>query len=108
MALMRTLAILPLLLLACGDTATGGVAGDPPPGIGEAIYNGQCATCHGRNGGMGLNGAKDLRTSTLAREEAIAVVTEGRGLMMPYKTQLTKKEIEAVVDHVLTLRTKPE
>lgn len=108
MALMRSLLLLSVLLIACGDAATSSVAGDPPPGIGEAIFNGQCATCHGRKGDMGLNGAKDLRASTLTREEAIAVVTDGRGLMMPYKAQLTKKEIAAVVDHVLTLRAKAE
>lgn len=108
MALMRALLLLPVVLLACGDAATTAVAGDPPPGIGEAIFNGQCATCHGRKGDMGLNGAKDLRASTLSREEAIAVVTNGRGLMMPYKAQLTEKEIAAVVDHVLTLRVKAE
>lgn len=105
---MRTLLLLPVLLLSCGDAPTTGAAGVPPPGIGEAIFNGQCATCHGRKGDMGLNGAKDLRVSTLTRAEAIAVVKEGRGLMMPYGTQLTKKEIEAVVDHVLTLRAKAE
>ena len=65
-----------------------------------------CATCHGRTGDLGMNGAKDLVTSTIPRDEAIAVITSGRAGMMAYGTMLSKKEIAAVTDHVLTLRTK--
>lgn len=52
-----------------------------------------------------MGGAKDLRVSAIKREEAIAIVTQGRNTMMPYKTVLKPEEINAVVDHVLTLRT---
>ena len=51
-----------------------------------------------------MNGAKDLGLSSLTRVEMIAMVTNGKGAMMPYKNVLTPKQIEAVVDHVRTLR----
>jgi hypothetical protein len=34
----------------------------------------------------------------------IAMVTNGKGAMMPYKNVLTPKQIEAVVDHARKLR----
>ncbi len=95
--------ILLVALLACGNTSTSGIDA-PPPTEGEMVFNTNCAMCHGRKGDLGMNGAKDLSVSTLSRDEAIALVTNGKGTMMPYGKTLSKKEIEAVVDHVLTLR----
>ena len=51
-----------------------------------------------------MNGAKDLTASVLTREQMIAMVTHGKGAMMPYKNVLTAKQIELVVDHARTLR----
>ncbi len=94
------------VLLACGSTAVDGTEA-PPPGEGEMVFNTTCATCHGRKGDLGMGGAKDLVTSILKRDEVIAIVTNGKGAMMPYGTTLSKKQIEVVVDHVLTLRAAP-
>ena len=72
---------------------------------GMRIYEQHCALCHGHEGGMMMGGAKDLRISTIKREEAVAIVTQGRNTMLAYKNVLKPEEIHAVVDHVLTLRT---
>jgi hypothetical protein len=53
---------------------------------------------------MGVGGAKDLSVTTLSRDSMIAVVTHGRGAMMPYGELLKRKQIQAVVDHALSLR----
>lgn len=90
-------------LLACGS-ATVDDAEAPPPTEGEMVFNANCAMCHGRKGDLGMSGAKNLVTSTLERKDVIAMVTSGKGAMMPYGTTLTKKQIEAVADHVITLR----
>lgn len=90
------------VLLACGGAPNG--TADAPPSQGEMLYNTHCATCHGRSGDLGMNGAKDLTRSTLARAEAIAVITNGRAGMMPYADRLSEQEIDAVADHVITLR----
>ena len=52
---MRTmLALLPMMLIACGDkgddTAGGGVAVDGDAANGEALYASSCAGCHGTDG----------------------------------------------------------
>ncbi|MFN3874422.1 MAG: c-type cytochrome [Flavobacteriales bacterium] len=91
-----------VLMLAC---ASGGADGAPK---GQQIYRMHCELCHGRDGKLGLNGAKDLSASTLTRAEMIAQVANGKGKMMPYKGVLTAKEIEAVVDYARALgKSKP-
>ena len=98
-----------VLMVACGSSAPEDVnAQAAPPRPGETIYKAQCTMCHGRGGDLGLSGAKDLTVSTLTKAEAIAMVTTGKGGMMGYGTQLSKQEIAAVVEHVLTLRKAAE
>jgi mono/diheme cytochrome c family protein len=92
-----------LLLLACGSSTStdGGMEKDRPTG--KQVFNMNCSLCHGRDGKLGLNGAKDLTATTLTKAEMIALVNHGKGVMMPYKDVLTAQEIDAVVEHVRTL-----
>jgi len=101
--------VLTTLVLSCGweaSSATLARAADGPGG-GAELFNANCALCHGRKGDLGMNGAKDLTVSTLSRPEMIALVSNGKGVMMPYKNVLTPKQIEQVVDHARTLRKAP-
>lgn len=100
-------AIVPVLLLfllpvlnACGTPEQP----PPPPRSGADIYVLLCTPCHGIAGNAGVAGAKHLDSSTRSRDEMLHIVTNGKGAMMPYRNQLTSAEIEAVVDHALTLR----
>ena len=92
-------------LIACGSSDVGNVgeAAKMPASRGEMIFNSHCTLCHGEDGKLGIGGAKDLTASILTKEEIIAVITAGRGTMMPFNTILSKDEIEAVADHVLNL-----
>jgi outer membrane protein assembly factor BamB len=86
-----------------------GLGGDPPgdPGPeepdGEAIYQANCASCHGADGSGGngppLQGIGDVHTI----EELVAVITEGRGGMPAWRDELTPEEIEAVAGYVATI-----
>ncbi len=100
------LVLLGSVFLACGSSAEPQHANGAAPGEGELLYNMQCANCHGRKGNMGVGGAKDLSVSTLSRDSMITVVTRGRGTMMPYGELLDRKQIQAVVDHAMSLRTR--
>lgn len=98
------LAVVTTTLLACGN----GASSDPieagaGASKGEQLYRMQCVLCHGADGKLGFNGAKDLTASALSRAEMIARVSEGKGVMQPYKNMLAPKEIEAVVDYVRKL-----
>ncbi len=95
---------LTLLMLACSSgEAPVELGADSGTSKGEQIFRMNCTLCHGADGKLGFNGAKDLTKSTLTKEEMIARVRDGKGVMMPYKNMLTAKDIEAVVEHVRSL-----
>lgn len=71
---------------------------------GKKIFNTYCILCHGADGKLGLNGSKDLTISTITTEERIIQVTNGKGLMTPFKEILTEAEIKAVVSYTETLK----
>src|SRR5262245_49924012 len=66
---------------------------------GMAIFRKYCIACHGADGTLGLNGAKDFRQSTLTLEERIDVITHGRKLMTPFGEMLSPQEIKAVAEY---------
>ncbi|MDX9749556.1 MAG: cytochrome c [Flavobacteriales bacterium] len=104
------LALLGLVaLLACGggDTAQAGAAAPRADAAvdGRQLYVSNCQLCHGDDGKLGLNNAKDLTASTLSRAEMVAIVKYGRNAMTPFRHILSPAEVDAVVDYVRTLKT---
>jgi cytochrome c6 len=71
---------------------------------GIEIYKTRCVSCHGADGTMGANGAKELPSSPLDASQRIEVVTYGRKIMPGFKGMLSKEEIKAVVDFTMTLK----
>jgi mono/diheme cytochrome c family protein len=67
---------------------------------GEQIYKAACTVCHGVDGKLGINDAKDLTASSLSHADKVKIITEGKGLMTPFKGQLSDSEIEAVATYV--------
>ena len=78
-----------------------GVANATP---GLKVFKTYCVTCHGADGKLGLNGAADLSASTLSKDEAVNVITNGRKVMAPYKSILSPQQIDEVADYIITLR----
>lgn len=99
---------LPLLaLLACGGGETQAAQADlSAPPNGKAIFKQYCVTCHGADGKLGLNGAKDLTQSQLDLDGRIAIVTNGKNMMTPYGEILSPQEIESVARYTLLLKKK--
>jgi cytochrome c6 len=81
----------------------GTAAADSAPD-GGAIFRKNCVTCHGTDGKLGLNGAKDLTRSELPAESRVAIITNGKNLMTPFKALLSPEEIQAVAAYTLTLK----
>lgn len=71
---------------------------------GMAVFRQKCVTCHGADGALGLNGAKNLGESTLSLEERINIITNGKKLMTPFGTLLSPEEIKAVAEYTQTLK----
>jgi cytochrome c6 len=82
-----------LALLACGSSETRAAQADvSAPPNGKAIFKQYCVTCHGADGKLGLNGAKNLTESQLDLDGRIAIVTNGKNMMTPYGEILSPQE----------------
>lgn len=73
---------------------------------GKKIYKNYCVTCHGLYGDMGASGAKNLTESTLSLEERVEIITNGKGVMTPFKDLLNEEKIKAVAEYSMTLKKK--
>ena len=71
---------------------------------GLAIFRRHCIVCHGADGKLGLNGAKDLSASERSLPERVEIITKGKNLMTPFGAILSKEEIEAVANYSLSLK----
>ena len=71
--------------------------------VGKALYESYCRNCHGDNGDAGLSGAKNLRVTALSTEEQAAIIVNGKGVMPGFKN-LSSNEVQAIVQHVQSLR----
>lgn len=74
------------------------------PVDGKLIFENNCVLCHGADGAKEYNGAANLHTSMLDKNNIISIVTNGKNTMMPYKELLSAEEIEAVSTYIITLR----
>ena len=70
---------------------------------GKTVYKTYCVACHGIDGKLNLNGAKDFTQSTLAIAERKNIITNGKGLMTPFKEVLSEEEINAVAAYTMEL-----
>ncbi|MCX7744260.1 MAG: cytochrome c [Flavobacteriales bacterium] len=71
---------------------------------GKNIYQRECVLCHGEEGDKGVAGSAHLTQSSLTLEERIYVISNGRGIMQPFKNKLTPGEIEAVARYTQELK----
>ena len=89
-------------IYACANKGSDGQSNSAS--LGATVYKKYCIVCHGVDGKLGLNGAKDLTVCKLTEAERIVQVTEGKNLMTPFKSVLSQEEIKAVVAYTLTLK----
>lgn len=93
--------ILAAFIYACANK---GGADNSNAAVGAKVYKQYCIVCHGVDGKLGLNGAKDLTVCKLTEAERIVQVTEGKNAMTPFKNILKPEEIKAVVAYTFTLK----
>lgn len=93
-----------VVLAACGGGGSKVSAAEIAKG--KETYSKLCVACHGSNGNMQLNGAKKFGESTLDLDGRIAVITNGRNMMTPYKGILSEEEIKNVAAYTVELTNK--
>ena len=76
--------------------------------LGEKLYKNKCVICHGIKGDLQFNGAKNIQDSELTLEERIVLITDGKGLMTPFKGILDEKESKAVAEFSMKLTKAKE
>jgi cytochrome c6 len=92
-----------MLVFSCGNTA--GPEGSMATSDVAKLYSIRCAMCHGDNGKLGLAGASDLSISQMTMEERIAIITNGKGTMTPFKDMISAAEINSLAEYIGTLRS---
>lgn len=90
-----------LCLAACGPASADSSANSTIVD-GAQLFKKHCVLCHGADGRLGLNGAKDLSQSTLSLEKRKILITHGKNLMTPFANVLAPSEIEAVANYTLS------
>lgn len=68
------------------------------------LFRKECAVCHGRDGNLTIDGAKDLTQSDLGKEEIAVVIKNGKGAMPSFGHILSDEEVQGLVAHVYGLR----
>ncbi len=75
---------------------------------GKHIFQKNCVLCHGSDGSLEMNGAKDLSKSTITLDQRITQITNGKNLMTPFKGILSEKEIAAVAEYTMSLKASEQ
>jgi mono/diheme cytochrome c family protein len=69
--------------------------------LGENVFKTNCVICHGQDGKLAVNGAKDLALSKMTVEKRQVIISEGKNLMTPFKSLLSEEKIKAVAHYTL-------
>lgn len=69
---------------------------------GKQIFEEKCTLCHGSDGKLGLNGAKDLTVSQMGHNDIISLIANGKNSMPAFNSTLSQEQIEAVAAYVET------
>lgn len=93
-----------LTLIACLAACNARKADKDELAEGKALFERYCAVCHGTDGKLGLNEAKDLTVSELTLEERITLMKNGKNLMTPFEGILTEDEMRKIATYAITLK----
>jgi mono/diheme cytochrome c family protein len=67
---------------------------------GKALYEVNCASCHGGDGKLGMSGAKDLSVSTLDTNGMKEIIIHGKGVMPA--AQVNEAQATAISEYVIS------
>lgn len=73
---------------------------------GKIIFQNNCIRCHGYEGNLGKQGAKNLQVSQLNDSQLLTIISNGKWAMPKWKKVLTPEQLSAVTQYVKTLRRK--
>ncbi len=95
--------ILLAFVIACASKEKSS-SGSPSVAEGEQVYKKYCILCHGADGKLGINGAKDLTVCKLTVEERENQIKKGKNAMTPFEGILNETQIKSVASYTMTLK----
>jgi len=95
--------ILCLLLTGCQSNDGREERGSAQPMDGRALYQRNCAVCHGVVGQRQI-GRTTLRDSRVSESEAWQIINRGQMPMPGFEDKLTEEERQKIVEFIFTLR----
>lgn len=96
-----------LIVLTC--YCAGNVAAQPTKTTfenGRIVFQNNCIRCHGYEGNLGKQGAKNLQVSKLNDSQLLEIISNGKWAMPKWKKLLTPEQLSAVALYVKSLRNK--
>ncbi len=69
---------------------------------GQALYDDQCASCHGKTGGGGFGPSLEGIGDRMSEEEEADIIANGQGSMPAFGGDLSSEEIAAIVAYTRT------
>ena len=73
-------------------------------GSGKALFEQNCAKCHGLDGTKGKFGAKNLKESILTDGQYLRTIQKGKGIMPSWEKKLTADQITDIISYIKTLK----
>lgn len=99
-----TIIIVSFVLLAINISCSGGSSKSLNNEEVTKLWKQNCALCHGNDGRLGVNGAKDLRLSELDIPARVNIITNGKGKMIGFKNSLSQEQIKSLAEFTLTFK----
>src|SRR6188474_2973029 len=93
------------LIAAFLSTTSVAMSQSPSLGNGQALFERNCAKCHGKDGTKGRFGAKNLQITPLSDSEMIHIISKGKRVMPSWEHKLAKEEIHALVTYIHQLHS---
>jgi len=66
----------------------------------KQLYTLNCASCHGKDGKLGVAGAKDLSQTSLSYDEKKNVILKGQNGMPSFESRLEKEDVDSIIQYI--------
>ncbi len=66
----------------------------------KQLYTLNCASCHGKDGRLGVAGAKDLSQTSLSDNEKKNIILEGQNGMPSFENRLEIEDIDSIIQYI--------
>lgn len=72
----------------------------PTESYSKQLYTLNCASCHGKDGKLGVAGAKDLSQTSLSDDEKKNVILKGQNGMPYFENRLEKEDVDSIIQYI--------